>query len=136
MRPALRALGLLLLLPLFLVSAIPTGLLFLMPKLFLKKMIKDQMFVSSFNVAVSVFVTIPICLVVPVVLLWIFLGFWWALGYFVAFPIMFVLVWNYMKMFRKFVGTFNYVRSKNRKEVNRLRELRKSIFGRLDKIIG
>ena len=75
MRPVLRALGLLLLLPLFLVSAIPTGLLFLMPKIFLKKMIKDQMFVSSFNVAVSVFVTIPICLVIPVVLLWIFLGF-------------------------------------------------------------
>jgi hypothetical protein len=136
MRPALRALGLLLLFPLFLVSAIPTGLLFLMPKLFLKKMIKDQMFVSSFNVAVSVFVTIPICLVIPVILLWIFLGFWWALGYFVAFPIMFVLVWNYMKMFRKFVGTCNYARSKNRKEILRLRDLRKSIFKRLDNMLG
>jgi hypothetical protein len=98
-------------------------------------MIKDQMFVSSFNVAVSVFVTIPICLVIPVVLLWIFLGFWWALGYFVAFPIMFVLVWNYMKMFRKFVGTCNYVRPKNRKEVKRLRELRKSIFKRLNNML-
>ena len=135
MRPALRALGLLLLLPLFLVSAIPTGLLFLMPKIFLKKMIKDQMFVSSFNVAVSVFVTIPICLIAPVVLLWVFLGFWWALGYFVAFPIMFVLVWNYMKMFRKFVGTCNYVRRKNRSEIIRLRNLRKSIFDRLNKLL-
>jgi hypothetical protein len=133
--PTLRGLGLLVLLPLFLVLIIPTGLLFLMPKLFLNKMIKDQMFVSSFNVAVSVFVTIPICLVIPVVLLWIFLGFWWALGYFVAFPIMFVLVWNYMKIFRKFVGSCNYVCTKNRKEVNHLRDLRDSIFSRLNKIL-
>jgi hypothetical protein len=118
------------------VSAIPTGLLFLMPKIFLKKLIKDQMFVSSFNVAVSVFVTIPLCLILPVVLLWIHIGFWWALGYFVAFPIMFVLVWNYMRMFRKFVGSCSYVRSRNRKEVKRLRLLRKSIFNRLDKILG
>jgi hypothetical protein len=136
MRPVLRGLGLLLLLPFFLVSAIPTGLLFLMPKIFLKKLIKDQMFVSSFNVAVSVFVTIPLCLILPVVLLWILIGFWWALGYFVAFPIMFVLVWNYMRMFRKFVGSCSYVRSRNRKEVKRLRLLRKSIFNRLDKILG
>jgi hypothetical protein len=134
--PTLRGLGLLLLLPLFLLSSIPTGLLFLMPKIFLKKLIKDQMFVSSFNVAVSVFVTIPLCLILPVVLLWIFTGFWWALGYFVAFPIMFVLVWNYMRMFRKFVGSCNYVRSKNRPEINRLRVLRKSLFNRLDTILG
>ena len=86
---ALRGLGLLALLPLFIISIIPTALLFLIPKIFLKAMIKDKMFYSSFNVAVSAFVSIPICLIIPVILLWIFLGFWWALGYFVAFPIMF-----------------------------------------------
>lgn len=130
--PMWRGLLLLLLLPFFLVSAIPTGLLFLMPKIFLKKLIKDQMFISSFNVAVSVFVTIPICLVIPVILLWIFVGFWWALGYFVAFPIMFILVWNYMKMFRKFIGSCNYAAKKNRSTVKELKALRKSIFSRLD----
>ena len=56
----LRALGLLLLLPLFLISIIPTGLLFIIPKLFLKKLIKDQMFVSSFNIGVSAFITVPL----------------------------------------------------------------------------
>jgi hypothetical protein len=49
---------------------------------------------------------------------------------------MFVLVWNYMRMFRKFVGSCSYVRSRNRKEVKRLRLLRKGIFNRLDKILG
>lgn len=130
-----RGLGLLLLLPLFLVSIIPTGLLFIIPQIFLKKLIKDQMFISSFNVAVSVFVSIPICLIIPMVLIWIFAGFLWALGYFVAFPLMFILAWNYMRLFWKFVGTFNYCRRKNRTKVAELQQLRESIFSRLDSIL-
>lgn len=132
---ALRGLGLIALLPLFIVSIIPTALLFLIPKIFLKAMIKDHMFFSSFNVAVSAFVSIPICLIIPVILLWIFLGFWWALGYFVAFPIMFILAWNYMRLFMKFVGTCNFTARRNRAKVKELRKIRKSIFSRLDAII-
>ena len=132
---ALRGLGLILLLPFFLVSIGPTALLFLIPKIFLKAMIKDKMFFSSFSVAVSAFVSIPICLIIPVILLWIFLGFWWALGYFVAFPIMFVIAWNYMRIFMKFIGTCNFTARKNRAKVKELRKLRTSIFERLDGII-
>lgn len=133
--PILRGLGLLALLPLFLVSFLPTLLLFVLPKIFLKKLIKDQMFVSSFNVGVSVFVTVPLCLFVPSILLWIFAGFWWALAYFVTFPAMFILAWNFMRMFLKFVGSCRFVARKNRAEIAELRELRNSIFDRLDKIL-
>lgn len=132
----LRGLGLLIILPLFMLSIIPTALLFIVPEIFLKKMIKDHMFISSFRVAVSALVTIPICLILPVVLLWIFVGFWWALGYLVAFPLMFLLAWNYMRLFMKFVGTCNFISPKNRKKVRELRKLRKSIFARLDTLIG
>ena len=131
----LRGLGLLILLPLFVVSIIPTALLFIVPEIFLKKMIKDQMFVSTFRVAVSALVTIPISLLIPVALFWIFLGFWWALGYFIAFPMMFLLAWNYMRLFMKFVGTCNFIAPKNRKKVRDLRKLRLSIFRRLDDMI-
>ncbi|MBO5979347.1 MAG: hypothetical protein J6Q12_02820, partial [Bacteroidales bacterium] len=131
----LRGLGLLILLPLFIVSIIPTGLLFIVPEIFLKKMIKDQMFVSTFRVAVSALVTIPICLIVPIVVLWTSIGFWWALGYFIAFPLMFLLAWNYMRLFMKFLGTWNFRAPKNRKKVKELRKLRKSIFKRLDDMI-
>ena len=132
----LRGLGLLLLLPLFIISIIPTALLFILPEIFLKKLIKDQMFVSSFRVAVSALITVPICLFIPVVLLWVYAGFWWALGYFIAFPFMFLLAWNYMRLFMKFVGTCNFVAPRNRKKIRELRKLRKSIFSRLDKILG
>lgn len=132
----LRGLGLLILLQFFIVSIIPTALLFILPEIFLKKLIKDQMFYSSFNVAVSAFVSVPICLIIPIIFIWIFAGFWWALGYFVAFPIMFILAWNYIRLFLKFIGTCNFAARKNRAKVNELKELRSSIFSRLDKILG
>ena len=133
--PLLRGLGLLLLLPLFIVSILPTCLMFIIPKLFIRKLIKDQMFVSSFNVGVSAFVSVPLCLIPPVVLLWVFFGFWWALAYFVAFPFMFILAWNYMRLFVKFVGSCIFLRRKNRARIAELRELRTSIFERLDKMV-
>ena len=131
----LRGLGLLALLPLFIVSIIPTAILFILPEIFLKKLIKDQMFISTFYVAVSALVSIPICLIIPVILLWIFSGFWWALGYFVAFPLMFLLAWNYMRLFMKFKGTCSYVAKKNNAKVSELKSLRKSIFERLDNLL-
>lgn len=134
--PVLRGLGLLLLLPLFIVSIIPTALLFIIPKIFLNILIKDQMFISSFNVGVSVFVSVPICLIIPSILLWIFAGFWWALGYFVAFPFMFVLAWNFMRMFQKFMGSCRFVARKNRDKVSKLKEIRQRIFSQLDKLIN
>ena len=134
--PILRGLGLLLLLPLFIVSIIPTALLFIIPKIFLNILIKDQMFISSFNVGVSVFVSVPICLIIPSILLWIFAGFWWALGYFVAFPFMFVLAWNFMRMFQKFMGSCRFVARKNRDKVSKLKEIRQRIFSQLDKMIN
>ena len=131
----LRGLGLITLLPLFLVSIIPTGLLFLIPQIFIKKMIKDQMFVSSFNVAVSAFVSVPICMILPAVLLGCFAGIWWGLGYAIAFPLMFKLAWNYVRLSKKFVGTWNFTRRKNIRKVAALRSLRKDIFKTLDSFI-
>ena len=132
---ALRGLGLLLLFPLFVASIIPTALLFLIPKIFLKSMIKDHMFNSSFHVAVSVFVSVPLCLILPMVLLGVYLNFWWALGYMIAFPFMFVLAWNYLRLFLKFKGTCIFINKSNRATINKLRKLRTSIFERLDKLV-
>ena len=131
----LRGLGLLLLLPLFILSIIPTALLFIIPEIFLKKMIKDQMFISTFRVAVSALVSIPLCMFVPAGVLWGTLGFWWALGYLVAFPFMFILAWNYLRLFMKFLGTCRFVARGNRKKVKEIHKLRLSVFNRLDALL-
>lgn len=135
MAPILRGLGLLILLPLFLISIIPSGLLFIIPKIFLKKLIKDQMFISSFNIGVSVFISVPLCLIIPTLVLGFAVNWWWALGYFIAFPLMFILAWNYMRMFLKFVGSCRFVKSSNRAKIEELKALRRSIFARLDAIL-
>ncbi|MBR2429081.1 MAG: 1-acyl-sn-glycerol-3-phosphate acyltransferase [Alistipes sp.] len=127
-----RALMLIVLLPLFVASIVPTALLFIVPKIFLKKLIKDQMFVSSFNVAVSALITFPVCLIVPFILIWIFANVWWALGYVVAYPLMFIFAWNYIRLFHKFMGSWRFVAPKNRTTVERLKALRKSIHERLN----
>lgn len=131
----LRGLVLLLLLPLFIVSIIPTGLLFLIPKIFLKKLIKDQMFVSSFNVGASAFISVPLCLIVPVIAIWILYGFWWALGYFVAFPVMFILAWNYIRIIQKFKGTCSFTARRNRAAVDNLRLVRAGVHNRLNELL-
>ena len=127
----LRGLGLLILLPIFIVSIIPTALLFIIPEIFLKKMIKDQMFISTFRVAVSALVSIPLCMFVGV--LWGTLGIWWALAYLVAFPFMFLIAWNYMRLFMKFLGTCRFVA--NRRKVKEIHKLRLSVFNRLDALL-
>ena len=134
--PILRGLGLIIMLPLYILSIICTGLMFLIPKIFISRLIKDNMFVSSFNIGVSAFISVPICLILPIVLLLVFLGGWWALGYFVAFPLMFILAWNYMRLFLKFVGSCRFVARGNRSKVAALRKLRTSIYERLDQILG
>lgn len=131
----LRGFGLIALSPLFVISIIPTGLLFLIPEIFMKKMIKDQMFTSSFNVAVSAFVSIPVCMILPAILLGFLVGPWWGLGYAGAFPIMFILAWNYMRLSMKFGGTWNFTRRKYRRKVAGLRSLRKDIFKTLDSLL-
>ena len=133
--PLFRGLGLLLLLPLYILSIIPTCLMFVIPKLFIRKLIKDKMFFSSFNVGVSAFISVPLCLILPIVMLWVYMGFWWALCYFVAFPFMFILAWNYMRLFLKFVGSCIFIRRKHRARIDELRNLRKSIYERIDAII-
>ena len=131
----LRGLGLVTLSPLFAVSIIPTGLLFVIPEIFMKRMIKDQMFVSSFNVAVSAFVSVPICMIIPAILLGCLVGPWWGLGYAIAFPFMFILAWNYIRLLKKFAGTWNFTRRKNKRKVAGLRSIRKDIFKTLDSFL-
>ena len=109
--------------------------MYLIPKIFIKRMIKDKMFISSFNVAVCALIGVPICLILPLIFIWIFAGFWWALGYFALFPVMYIFVWNYVRLWHKFLGSCRFVAGKNRAKVAHLDKLRTSIFERLDAII-
>jgi hypothetical protein len=53
----------------------------------------------------------------------------------VAFPFMFLLAWNYMRLFMKFLGTCSFVTRKNRARIKEIYKLRLSVFNRLDALL-
>lgn len=122
-------------LPLFLVCIVPTALLFIVPSLFIKRFIKDQMFRSSINVGATVLITYPLCCIIPSVVLWCTAGWLWGLIYFVAFPVMFVYAWNYIRWTIKYIGCYRFLNPRNKKKVARLSRLRNGIYRKLDKLL-
>ena len=130
-----RALLLLLGLPLFLVCIMPTFPMFLVPEIFLKKLIKDQMFRSSVRVGVLLLIVFPLFCIVPVVVM-LCCGHWLAaLCYLVAYPLMSLYCYHYLIAYTKFVGYVRFVRPKNRDKVEKLRAIREELFIELDKVL-
>ncbi|MBP3455311.1 MAG: 1-acyl-sn-glycerol-3-phosphate acyltransferase [Alistipes sp.] len=135
MSQTLRLVGLLVGLPLFVASIIPTFLMYLVPRLMIKRMIRDKMFYSSINLAATVLITYPLCCLLPTVLLWIYAGWAYALIYFLAFPLMFIYSWNYISWVVKFIGCYRFISTRNRRKVRHLAALRRRIFTHLDQML-
>ncbi|MBR4851285.1 MAG: 1-acyl-sn-glycerol-3-phosphate acyltransferase [Tidjanibacter sp.] len=131
-----RVLMLLLGLPLFIVSIIPTFPMFLIPEIFLKKFIKDQMFRSSVRVGVLLLIAFPLFCIVPVVVM-LCCGNWLsALCYLAAYPLMAIYSYHYIIWYTKFVGYNNFIRPKNRDKVEKLRAIREELYIELDNVLA
>lgn len=131
-----RTLMLLLGLPLFIVCFIPTFAMFVLPEIFLKKLIKDQMFRSSVRVGVLLLIVFPLFCLVPVIVM-LCSGSWLAaLCYLVAYPLMAIYCYNYIIYYTKYVGYNRFVRPKNRDKVEKLRAMREDIYLELDKVLA
>lgn len=122
-------------LPLFVACIIPTALMFIVPAIFIKKFIKDQMFHSSINVGATAFITYPICCLIPTIVM-ICTGAWIkGLIYFVAFPLFFIYAWNYIRWTVKYVGQYRFILPRNRKKVEQMRALRSQVFNKLGELL-
>ncbi len=135
-RVVLNVLMLIALLPLFLVCIIPNLLMYLVPELFKAKMIKDHMFFSSFNIGVSVFITVPLFYIIPFIVLCFTTKFYIALGYLVFCPLALLFTWYYMRWFYRCRGMIRYRSQKFAPRIARLRNLREDIYSSLDRILG
>lgn len=122
-------------LPLFVASIIPTALMFIAPNIFIKKFIKDQMFRSSINIGLTVLVTYPVCCIIPTIVLWFTVGWLWALIYFCAFPLLLYYAWNYMCYLIKYIGEYRFLSKRNRRKVELLTSLREGLFEKLDAML-
>ena len=131
-----RTLMLLLGLPLFIVCFIPTFAMFVLPEIFLKKLIKDQMFRSSVRVGVLLLIVFPLFCIIPVIVM-LCCGNWIsALCYLIAYPLMAIYCYNYIIYYPKYVGYNRFVRPKNRDKVEKLRAMREDIYLELDKVLA
>lgn len=123
-------------LPLFIVSIIPTFAMFLVPEIFLKKFIKDQMFRSSVRVGVLLLIVYPLFCLIPVVVM-LCCGNWFsALCYLAAYPLMALYSYHYIIGCTKLVGYNRFVRPKNRDKVEKLRAIREELYIELDNVLA
>ncbi len=132
----LYTLMLLVLLPLFVVCMVPNLLLFVIPEYFKSRLLKDRMFFSSFNIGVSVLITIPLLYIVPFIVLCCKAKFVAAVLYLVFCPLALLFSWYYMRWTSRCMGMIRYRAMKNSARFGRLRTLRHKLFASLDELLG
>lgn len=120
--------------PIFLISMIPNGIVFLLPEIAKGKMLRDIMFFGSFNIGISVFLTIPLCYIAPTVFISIFAGFTYGIAYLIACPLLLIFAWKYMKQYLKLSGKYRFYLNRNSNTITELRSLRERIHRRLNVI--
>lgn len=122
--------------PLFLVSMIPNALVFWLPELFKGRLLKDIMFFGSFNIGVSVFLTIPLCYIVPAIVIAFLAGITYGIAYLLACPLLLLFAWFYIRKYVRFNGKLRYFRNRKTEIIRELSELRSRIHSRLDRILA
>lgn len=127
-----QALGLLLSLPLFLLSAIPNVGVYYAPRIMTSK-IKDRMLHSGFDLAMTILVAAPVIYLLTFGLAWIISGsFLWSFAWLLAMPALFFFFWNYRKWFTHLLGKARFRRLNRRGTLDETRTLRENIYRALD----
>lgn len=131
----LRVLLMLVGLPLFIASIAATWLVFVVPLLVNRQLIRDSQFWGSINLAATLLVTYPLCGLVPVVVR-LCCGHWLgALGYLVTFPLMLIYSSNYMRWAKKLLGYVRFVYAP-KATIEALSKERRKLFDEVEKVVG
>lgn len=130
----LGVVAMLLLFPLFASSIGATWFVFLLPVLINHFFVKDKQFKGSINLAATLLVTYPLCGVVPVVVMLCKAMWLSALGWLVAFPLMTIFAYHYMRWAVKMVGYARLVLG-DKKEVKKLAVRRAKLYKKLREIL-
>ncbi|MDR0844488.1 MAG: 1-acyl-sn-glycerol-3-phosphate acyltransferase [Tannerella sp.] len=132
---AVRMLLFIALFPLWIFSLWPNALNFIAPALVLRRM-TDKMFTGTFLLALSVLVTIPLFYTLTFVLAWIYINVWVALIYLALLPALGLFAWYYRKYFLETLQAIRYRMKLKTEKLQILKELRASIYSRLDQILS
>lgn len=132
----LKALGLLLLYPLYLFACIPNYLVYLAPRLMTHNK-PDTMLHSGINLALSALVTMPVLYILMFfVTRWISGSWWIAAGHFILLPLLAVFAWNYSRWFVRWKQGTRFNKLRRRGIIEELRDIRTRMYGALDAMLG
>ena len=123
-----------LLFPLWVFSLWPNALHLIIPTI-LRNRVTDKMFYGTFLFSSSILITIPLFYILTGVLTYIYISVWIALIYLALLPLLGLLAWYYRKFFIKTCQAFRFRKEINNTTIKKLKDLRTSIYNKLDSLL-
>lgn len=132
----LKATGLLLFFPLFLLACIPNYLVYLAPKIMTRGK-EDVMLHGGINLALSAIVTVPLFYILTFFLMRLLSGSWYvAAAHLIALPFLAVYAWNYSRAWVRWKQGMRLNRLKRTGMADGLNGIRNRMYSSLDYILG
>lgn len=131
---SLKLMGMLALLPLWIVSLWPSLPAYAIPMGFFKKKFTDPMFEGTILYAFNVLFILPLCALVTFVVMWANVNWWSGLVYIALFPALMLFAWYYVKWGRNLVRQFRY-QTTSSNIIGKVRRLKKRISEDLNIIL-
>ena len=121
---ALKLVGMLILLPLWIFSLWPNFFNYNIPKK-LTRRVKDKMLSSSFLLGINAVVTIPLFTIISFILVWCFLTIYMAILYVLLMPLLALFCWHYTEWWDRLKENLRLLRFHKKSKIATLHALRK-----------
>ena len=122
---ALKIIGMILLLPLWIFSLWPNALLYHIPRK-LTERVKDKMLSSSFLLGINAVVTIPLFALISFILVWCFMTIYMALIYLLLMPPLALFCWYYTEWWNSIKQDLRLLRLSKKAKIAKLQALKKN----------
>lgn len=135
---SLKLMGMLALLPLWIVALWPSLPAYVIPMAFFKKKFTDPMFEGTILYAFNVLFILPLCALATFIVMWVNVNWWSGLIYIALFPALMLFAWKYIAWGKAIVREFRFMMASSI-TISRIRTLKKeiedNIFNKLKKKI-
>ena len=120
--------------PVWLLSLWPNIIIYKVPEIVLRR-VKDKMFYNSFLYGISVLITMPVLYTLSFVLAWVYINIWVAVVYALALPYLGLFAWYYRQYALRMMQNIRFRNLAGTDNISALRELRLTIYERINNIL-
>ena len=123
---SLKLMGMLALLPLWLISLWPSLPAYAIPMAFFRKKFTDPMFEGTILYAFNALFILPLCALITFIVMWINVNWWSGLIYIALFPALILFAWKYITWGKSIVRELRYQMASSA-TINRISALKRNI---------